>query len=170
MEFAGNRPLRGLITPEIFQGSRGFFMEEGKVSKNTRTLFPLCPLRKIITERGVCEIYCKASGSGPLSSGQEEEALLIKTCGECTIPKALEAKMRPCLYLVPLRFTREKCFKTGFSCRWFHSLEEGDPKEEVWVLCGGCPHWFPRPPDEDRIPGTEKWAEKMVKKITESKD
>ncbi len=143
-------------------------MEEGKASQTVRTGFSRCPLRKIITERGGCEIYCKAAGPGPLSSGQEVEGLLLVTCGGCPIPKALEERMRPCLYLVPLRFKREKCLMTGFSCRWFHTLEEGDPKEEVWVLCGGCPHWFPRPPDEDRIPGTEKWAERMVKKITES--
>lgn len=31
------------------------------------------------------------------------------------------------------------------------------------MACFGCPHWFPRPPDEESVPGIDRWIRKVIR-------
>ena len=138
-------------------------MGREKEPKKVKSPHTPCPLRKVVSGENGYVIYCLAAGQEPLLSGWGEEDLLKEACGGCPIPGSLERKMKPCLYLVPLRIRMEKEFRTGFTCRWFYGLEEKGPPNEMWMLCGGCQHWFPRPPDEALVPDLEKWVERMIR-------
>ena len=49
------------------------------------------------------------------------------------------------------------------SCRWFYNLKPKRLPKEVWLCCLGCQHWFPRPPDEEMIPGRMDWIHKIIR-------
>jgi len=49
------------------------------------------------------------------------------------------------------------------SCRWFYSFKPKSLPREAWICCLGCQHWFPRPPDEEMIPGRMDWIHKIIR-------
>ncbi|RMG60687.1 MAG: hypothetical protein D6713_02150 [Deltaproteobacteria bacterium] len=123
---------------------------------------PPCPLRTIVKSGHRFSIRCRASGKSLLPGGLTPESALERWCKECPIPFEIDEEKKPCLYLVPVRFPQNSPDRITFSCRWFYRLTGKRIIRETWKLCGGCPHWFPRPP-ENLIPKTEEWAEKILR-------
>ena len=127
--------------------------------------FPACAHRRIAPSEagGDPLIVCGCSGGLPLGSENGDRGNVSAICGSCTIPSALDPSRRPCLYLVPVRIWEGDALRTGFSCRWFASLKPKFLPSEVWIACCGCPHWFPRPPGEQSIPGIDRWIRKVIR-------
>jgi len=84
-------------------------------------------------------------------------------CGPCNIPPELSPTRRPCLFLVPVRLWEGDALRTGFSCRWFHSLKPKSLPREAWQVCLGCPHWFPRPEEEADVPRMDAWFRRILR-------
>lgn len=126
--------------------------------------FPACAYRRIVP----CEpggdrfVACGCSGELPIGMENGDRGNVAEVCGACTIPAALDSSRRPCLFLVPVRVWEGDALRTGFSCRWFASLKPKFLPSEVWIACFGCPHWFPRPPEEDSVPGIDRWIRKVI--------
>ena len=176
MEFARNRPLnRRLMTPATACVPQEFFLGP-KPSPNGRTmedipLIPACAHRRMLPSEpgGDSFVVCGCSGGVPIGLMNGDRGNVIEICGSCTIPAALDPSRRPCLFLVPVRIWEEDALRTGFSCRWFASLKPKFLPTEVWMACFGCPHWFPRPPEEETIPGIDRWIRKVIRMYWEPK-
>jgi hypothetical protein len=93
----------------------------------------------------------------------EEDPLVTEICGACNIPSEMHPTRRTCLFLIPVRIWEGDRLRTGFSCRWFYSLKPERLPDEVWKVCFGCPHWFPRPPDEADIPRMTDWIHRIIR-------
>ncbi|GAB4366180.1 MAG: hypothetical protein Kow00128_09380 [Deltaproteobacteria bacterium] len=124
---------------------------------------PACAYRRIVASTAPGEdphVACGCSGGIPIGMANGGGEDLAGVCGSCTIPSELDPARRTCLYLIPVRIWEEDGLRTGFSCRWFASLKPGYLPAEVWKCCFGCPHWFPRPPQEELVPGIDRWIRK----------
>ncbi len=110
---------------------------------------------------------CGCSGGIPIGTVGEESSLLAETCGPCDIPPELSPVRRRCLFLVPVRLWEGGSLHTGFSCRWFYALKPESLPGEVWQVCLGCPHWFPRPENEADIPGMDAWIFRVLQAYRE---
>lgn len=126
-------------------------------------LIPACPYRRIGPSEPAGDPFfvCGCSGGLPLDMANGDREDLAATCGSCSIPQEIDASRRPCLFLVPVRIWEGNALRTGFSCRWFASLKPKFLPPEAWMCCMGCPHWFPRPPEEDAIPRMDGWIRKV---------
>jgi hypothetical protein len=126
---------------------------------------PICVYRRVMRERPDSSSYyvCGCSGGLPIGMVGEEALGLADTCGPCKIPVELSPTRRPCLFLVPVRLWEGGTLRTGFSCRWFHSLKPKSLPREAWQVCLGCPHWFPRPEEETDLPRMDWWIRKILR-------
>jgi len=111
-------------------------------------------------------LVCDCAGGLPLAAATDT-ARLAQTCGACNVPAAIDPAGRSCLFLVPVRIWEGGGLRSGFSCRWFHSLGPKRLPSEVWQCCLGCPHWFPRPPDEESIPRMTEWIHRIIRQYWE---
>lgn len=130
---------------------------------------PACEYRRIVpSEPGEDPfVVCGCSGGLPIGLVNGSRGDIPAVCGSCTIPSELDSSRRPCLFLVPVRIWRGDALQSGFSCRWFASLKPKYLPSEVWKCCFGCPHWFPRPPGEDSVPGIDRWIRKVIRMYLE---
>ncbi len=131
--------------------------------KNDELTHISCPFGEIWSNGTIWNLHCKAAGPRHLDSSPDPGELIDRWCSPCSIPDELSTEKRPCLYLIPVRFRSNSHPIYTFSCRWFFKLTGKKVIKETWKLCGGCPHWFPRPPDENLIPNQEEWAEKVIR-------
>lgn len=126
---------------------------------------PACAYRRIVSPPPGAEphVVCVCSGELPLGMVSGPRGDFAEICGSCTIPEELAPSRRPCIYLVPVRIWEGDTLRTGFSCRWFASLKPKYLPPEVWKCCFGCPHWFPRPRQEEIVPGMDRWFRKVIR-------
>jgi len=106
---------------------------------------------------------CDCAGGIPIGLDAAEDPLVMEICGACNIPSEIHPSRRTCLFLIPVRIWENDRLRTGFSCRWFYNLKPERLPKEVWLCCLGCPHWFPRPPDEEMIPRMMDWIHKIIR-------
>jgi hypothetical protein len=106
---------------------------------------------------------CDCAGGIPIGPNDVEDPLVLEICGACNIPSELHPGRRTCLFLIPVRIWEDDRLRTGFSCRWFYSLRPERLPTEVWKVCMGCPHWFPRLPDELSIPRMMVWIHRIIR-------
>jgi hypothetical protein len=159
MEFAVNRlSHRRLMTPAIPMRSRSFFYVR----------FPI-PSGLLLPPPGAgwtgfdSVLHLRLFGRPPDRDGGEEAPGLADACGPCNIPPELSPTRRPCLFLVPVRLWEGDALRTGFSCRWFCSLKPESLPGEAWQVCLGCPHWFPRPEEENDVPRMDRWIRTILR-------
>jgi len=127
---------------------------------------PPCEYRRVLASSGPGAdpyVVCVCSGGLPIGAVKRGRGDAAGACGRCSIPAELDPARRPCLYLVPVRIWEDDSLRTGFSCRWFASLNPRYLPAEVWRCCSGCPHWFPRPPKEESVPGIDRWIRKVIR-------
>jgi len=126
---------------------------------------PACAYRRVMPSEpgGDPFVVCGCSGELPIDMVNGDRWNLAVICGSCNIPAVLDPSLRPCLFLVPVRIWEGNTLRTGFSCRWFASLKPKFLPSEVWIACFGCPHWFPRPPEEESVPGIDRWIRKVIR-------
>ncbi len=106
---------------------------------------------------------CDCAGGIPIGLNAAEDPLVVEICGACNIPSELHPSRRTCLFLIPVRIWEDDCLRTGFSCRWFYGLKPERLPGEVWKVCLGCPHWFPRTEDEASIPRMMDWIHRIIR-------
>jgi hypothetical protein len=126
---------------------------------------PVCSYRHLVRDGvGSTPYYvCGCSGGIPVGTVGEEALGLADTCGPCNIPVELSPTRRPCLFLVPVRLWKGDTLHTGFSCRWFCTLKPKSLPGEAWQVCLGCPHWFPRPEEENDVPRMDRWIRTILR-------
>jgi hypothetical protein len=176
MEFALNRPSnRWLMTPVMACVPQEFFFTP-KLSPDRRTMedslfIPACAYRRIEPSEPGEDLFvvCGCPGGVPIGLVNGNRGKVAEICGSCNIPAVLDPPRRPCLFLVPARIWEGDALRTRFSCRWFASLKPKFLPSEVWIACFGCPHWFPRPPEEEAVPGIERWIRKVIRMYWEPK-
>lgn len=125
---------------------------------------PSCAYRRIVDPGPGGRPYyvCECAGGIPIGTAGEGFPGAADVCGPCNLPSEIALSRRTCLFLVPVRLWEEGRLRTGFSCRWFYNLKPKRLPGEVWMVCLGCPHWFPRPDEEDAIPGMREWIRRVI--------
>lgn len=128
-------------------------------------LLRACPYRRAVGAAPGTPTHrvCDCAGGIPIGGDGIEDPRIAEVCGPCTIPLEIDPSRRSCLYLVPVRLWVDAGLRSGFSCRWFYNLNPKRLPEEAWQCCMGCPHWFPRPPDEADIPRMTDWIRRIVR-------
>jgi hypothetical protein len=106
---------------------------------------------------------CDCAGGIPIGLDAAEDPRVAEICGACNIPSEIHPSRRTCLFLIPVRIWEDGRLRTGFSCRWFYSLRPERLPTEVWKVCMGCPHWFPRTEDEASIPRMLDWIHRIIR-------
>jgi hypothetical protein len=140
-------------------------MEDRAPASTRPTVLQPCPYRAARAARGAkpgeahSDLTCKAMGGKRLGRTGEDEDRIADICNRCTIPR--EAAFRPCLFLVPIKATRNGALEDYFVCRWFYRLQPERPHQKTRYMCGGCPYWFPMPP-VDLIRDLERVAHRMI--------
>lgn len=126
---------------------------------------PSCHHRRVVeaTPEVSAHYVCDCAGGIPIGSYEPEDSLALEICGACNLPSEIHPSRRTCLFLIPVRIWENGVLRTGFSCRWFYSLRPERLPNEVWKVCMGCPHWFPRPEDETVIPRMSDWIHKIIR-------
>jgi hypothetical protein len=134
-----------------------------------KELFPTmgqtCPYRRAVDadQASPAHCVCDCAGGIPIGLDAAEDPRVVEICGACNIPSELHPSRRACLFLIPVRIWEGGRLRTGFSCRWFYGLKPERLPGEVWKVCLGCPHWFPRPPDETDIPRMMDWIQRIIR-------
>lgn len=125
---------------------------------------PSCPYRRAVDAAPgtPAHIACDCAGGIPIAL-DDRDPRLREICGSCNVPSAIDPARRSCLFLVPVRIWEGGTLRSGFSCRWFHNLKPKRLPKEAWLCCAGCPHWFPRPPDERSIPRMNEWIHRIIR-------
>jgi hypothetical protein len=126
---------------------------------------PPCHYRRVVDASPSLSAYyvCDCAGGIPIGSDAAEDSHFMEICGACNIPSELHPARRTCLFLIPVRIWENSSLRTGFSCRWFYSLKPERLPTEVWKVCMGCPHWFPRPENEALIPRMSDWIHRIIR-------
>lgn len=124
-----------------------------------------CAYRRVVEASPGTEAHfvCDCAGGIPIGFCEREDSLAAEICGACKLPSEIHPSRRTCLFLIPVRIWENGSLRTGFSCRWFYGLKPDRLPGEVWKTCLGCPHWFPRPPDEGAIPRMTDWIHKIIR-------
>jgi hypothetical protein len=124
-----------------------------------------CPYRRAAyaISGAPAHYVCECAGGVPIGSDAAEDPLVMEICSACNLPAEIDPSRRTCLFLIPVRLWEGSGLRTGFSCRWFYNLKPGRLPGEAWLCCLGCPHWFPRPPDEADIPRMKEWIHKIIR-------
>ena len=134
-----------------------------------KELFPTvglaCPYRRTVDAADGTPSHCVCDCAGGIPIGRDvgEDPFIAEICGSCNIPSEIHPIRRTCLFLIPVRIWEDDRLRTGFSCRWFYNLNPEKLPNEVWKVCLGCPHWFPRPPDEAAIPRMTNWIHRIIR-------